>query len=82
MECDTPLESFLGELQVRFRPHPSPRFEPGVELPKSREFKSGQFQDSSLGVLGIKAIWMRVRWSNAENIIWGKVVASPEFGPW
>jgi hypothetical protein len=52
------------------------------ELPKSQESKLGQFQDSSLGVLGIKAIWMRVRRSNAENTIWGKVVASPEFGPW
>jgi len=52
------------------------------ELPKSRESQLGQFRDSSLGVLGIKAIWMRVRWSNAENIIWGKVVASLESGPW
>jgi hypothetical protein len=52
------------------------------ELPKSQESKPGQFQDSSLGVPGIKAIWMRVRWSNAENTIWGKVVASPESGPW
>jgi hypothetical protein len=52
------------------------------ELPKSRESKPGQFQDSSLGVSGIKAIWVRVRQSNAENTIWGKVVASPEFGPW
>jgi hypothetical protein len=33
-------------------------------------------------VPGIKAIWMRVRWSNADNTIWGKVVASPESGSW
>jgi hypothetical protein len=52
------------------------------ELPKSRESKPGQFWDSSLGVLGIKTIWMRVRWSNTKNTIWGKVVASPEFGLW
>jgi hypothetical protein len=52
------------------------------ELPKSRESKPGQFRDSSLGVPRIKAIWMRVPWSNAKNTIWGKVVASPEFGPW
>jgi hypothetical protein len=38
--------------------------------------------DSILGVPGQKAIRMWVRRSNAENIIWGKVVASPEFGPW
>ncbi len=52
------------------------------ELPKSRESKPRQFRDSSLGVPGIKAICMRVRRSNAENIIWGKVVASPESEPW
>jgi hypothetical protein len=52
------------------------------ELPKSWESKSGQFRDSSLGVPGIKAIWMRVQRSNAENTIWGKVVASPKSGPW
>ncbi len=51
-------------------------------LPKSRESKPGQFRDSSLGILGIKAIRMRVRWSNAKNTIWGKVVASPESRPW
>jgi len=52
------------------------------EFPKSLESKLGQFWDSSLGVPGIKAIWMQVPWSNAENTIWGKVVASPESGPW
>jgi hypothetical protein len=52
------------------------------ELPKSRDSKPWQFQDSSLGVPRIKAIWMRVRRSNTENTIWGKVVASPEFEPW
>ncbi len=52
------------------------------ELPKSREFKPRQFRDSSLGVPGIKAIWMWVWRSNAKNTIWGKVVASPESGLW
>ncbi len=52
------------------------------EFPKFWESKPGQFRDSSLGVLGIKAIWMQVPRSNAENTIWGKVVASPESGPW
>jgi len=52
------------------------------ELPKSWKSKLGQFRDSSLGVPGIKVIWMRVPWSNAENTIWGKVVASPESKPW
>jgi hypothetical protein len=52
------------------------------EFPKSPKSKPGQFWDSSLGVPGIKAIWMRVPRSNVKNTIWGKVVASPEFGPW
>jgi hypothetical protein len=52
------------------------------ELPKSRESKLGQFWDSSFGIPRIKAIWMRVLRSNAENTIWGKVVASLESGPW
>jgi len=52
------------------------------ELPKSQESKPRQFWDSSLGVPGIKAIWMQVRQNNAKNTIWGKVVASPESGSW
>jgi hypothetical protein len=38
VECDTSLESFWGELQVCFRLHPNPRFEPRVmssQSPKS-----------------------------------------------
>jgi hypothetical protein len=33
-------------------------------------------------VSGQKAIWMWPPWSGAEYTIWGKVVASPESGPW
>jgi hypothetical protein len=29
-----------------------------------------------------KAIWMQVPWRGTKNTIWGKVVASPESGPW
>jgi hypothetical protein len=52
------------------------------ECPKSRESKPGQFQDSTLGVPRKSAIWMQVRRWDAENTIWGKVVASPKFRPW
>ncbi len=52
------------------------------ELIKSQESKPGLFQDSSLGVSGQKAIQMWVPWSNAENTIWGTVVASSKSGPW
>jgi len=51
------------------------------ECPKSREFKPGQFRDSTLGVPGKRGIWMQVRRRVAENIIRGKVVASPKFEP-
>jgi hypothetical protein len=86
IECDTPLESSWGELQVCFRPHPNPRSEPGVMSSQSLgslnwdNFETPPWE--SRGVPGIKAIWMRVRQSNTKNTIWGKVVASPEFGPW
>jgi len=50
--------------------------------PKVPRVQIGTIRDSSLGVPGIKAIWMRMWRSNAENTIWGKVVASPESGPW
>ncbi len=52
------------------------------DLVKSWESKPGQFRDSTLGVPGQRAICVWVQWSNTENTIWGKVVASPEFGPW
>jgi hypothetical protein len=49
---------------------------------KLREFQPWQFQDSHLGVLRQKAIWVRASQRGAEYTIWGKVVASPESGPW
>jgi hypothetical protein len=83
MKCDTPLESSWGELQVLLQTlFQSEVWAGNYEFSKSQESKPGQFRDSSLGVLGIKAIWMRVRRSNKENTIWGKVVASPKLGPW
>ncbi len=39
------------------------------ERPKSREFKPGQFRDSTLGVAGKSVIWMQVRWRGRENTI-------------
>jgi hypothetical protein len=45
------------------------------ECSKSRESKPGQFRDSTLGVLRQIVIRVWVRWSNAKNTIWGKVVA-------
>jgi hypothetical protein len=36
----------------------------------------------SKGVPRLKAIWMKVLQRDAKYTIWGKVVASPESGPW
>jgi hypothetical protein len=51
-------------------------------MSKISESKLGQFRDFTLGVPRKRAIWMQVRRRVAENTIWGKVVASPESGPW
>ncbi len=78
IECDTPLESSWGELQVCFRPHPNLRFESGVMSSQSlRSPNQDSFGTPPWEFRGIKAIWMQVRRSNAKNTIWGKVVASP-----
>jgi hypothetical protein len=50
--------------------------------PKSRESKLGQFRDSTLGVPGQIATWAWAQWSNVENTIWEKVMASPKPGSW
>jgi len=55
------------------------------ELPKSRDFNRDSFATISglqLGSLGKKSHLDVAPRSVAENIIWGKVVASPESGPW
>jgi len=84
VECDTPLESFQGELQVCFRPHPNRRFEQRVmnsqspDSPNQDNFRTSPPWESR----DKKTIRMWVSWSNTKNTIWGKVVASLEFGLW
>jgi hypothetical protein len=76
------LKSSRGELQDWFRTRPNRRSGQEVMMAqKSRESKPGQFRDSTLGVSGQRTTWAWARWSNAENTIWGKVVASPESRP-
>jgi hypothetical protein len=55
---------------------------PREVLEVQTETISRQFRDSTLGIPGQRAIQVWVRRSNAKNTIWGKVVASPESGPW
>jgi hypothetical protein len=82
VECNTLLKSSEGELQVCFTPHPDWRSEQGVMSCQSPGSPDRDIFEIVLGVAGQKAIWMWPLWSGAEYIIWGKVVASPESGPW
>jgi len=49
---------------------------------KVLEVQTRTVSDSSLGVPEQKAIRMWVSWRGTKYTIWGKVVASPESGPW
>jgi len=85
VECDTPLESSSGELQVCFRPRPDQKSEPGVmsyQSPRSSIQNSFETPPWESRDPRLKAILMQVWQSNIKNIIWGKVVASPESGLW
>jgi hypothetical protein len=85
-ECNMALESSRREIQLWFRPRLDQTWRsgdmssqtPGTPIGRV----SGQFRDSNLGVPGKRALWMWLPRSNAENTIWGKVVASPESRPW
>jgi hypothetical protein len=77
------LKRSRGELPDWFRPHPDRKS--GREVMMAQSLGSpnrDNFGDSTLGVPGQRAIWVWARRSNAENTIWGKVMASPESGPW
>jgi hypothetical protein len=85
-ECDTSLERSRRGLQLWFRPRCDPTLQSGVMSSQSPGTPIGtvlgQFRDSNLRVPGKRAIWMWPRRRAAENTIRGKVVASPESGPW
>jgi len=85
--CTDEVRHIVGKLSRRATSFLETSFQSEVwtrsyELPKSWESKPGHFRDSSLGVPGIKAIWIWVWPSNIENTIWGEVMASPKSGPW
>jgi hypothetical protein len=82
-ECNAALESFWRGLQVWFRPRPNWRLGWEAMMSQSPESpKSGQFRDSTLGVLGKSAIRMQVQRRGTKNTIGRMVVAPPEFGSW
>jgi hypothetical protein len=77
------LESSQRELQDWFRTRPDRRLRREVMMAQSPgSLNRDNFgRDSTLGVSGQRATWVWARRSDAENTIWGKVVASPESGP-
>jgi hypothetical protein len=77
------LERSRGELQLWFRPHFDRRLEPrdmSVQSPGSSTRDSFETPPSESREKSAIRMWL-LR-SNVENTIWGKVVASPESGPW
>jgi len=71
------LESSQRELQYFFRPHPNWRSEQEVMDAQS----PGSPTRDSFGTPPWESR-EKVSRGAAENTIWGKVVASPESGPW
>jgi len=80
------LESSRGKLQLWFRPHSNRRSEPGDMSSQSPGTPTrGSFRIVSgllFGSPGKKSHLNVASPRAAENIIWGKVVASPESRPW
>jgi hypothetical protein len=82
VECDTPLESSQGELQVCFRPHPNRRSEQGVMncqspgSPNEDNFGIPPWESREKMPFGCRCGGI------TKNTIWKKVVASPESRPW
>jgi hypothetical protein len=82
-ECDMVLESSQRELQDWFRPRPDRKSGREIMMAQSPVSpNSDNFGISLWESQDKRAIWARARWNNTENIIWGKVVASPESRPW
>ncbi len=82
-QWDTSLESPQGKLQVFFRPRHNQRCEQRVmTLWSPGSLNRDNFGTPPWESRDKKAIRMCMWWSNAENIIWGKVVASLESRPW
>jgi hypothetical protein len=70
--CHIPLERFWRGLQFYFRLHFNWRFAQ----------KLWAFKVARILILGQNDILVQGLWLGIENIIKGKVVASPKFGPW
>ncbi len=83
VECNVSLKSSQRGLQVCFRLHPNRRSEQRVMNSQSLGSPNrDSFRTPPWESWDKKTIRMWVPWNNAENTIWGKVVASPESGLW
>jgi len=81
--CHISLESYWRGLQLWFKPHLNQRFSQEVmAFQSARSLNFESFRTRNLGVSGQNDIWMQLAWIITKNIIMGKVVASPKFGPW
>ncbi len=70
-----PVESSQWGLQLFFKLH--------LNRQSTQKLMGLQSRESlNLGVWGQNDIWVRPLWLILENIIRGKVVTSPKFGPW
>jgi hypothetical protein len=81
--CHISLKSSQQGLQLYFRPYFNRRSLQKVIGFQSREsFNFGNFGTPKLGVPRQNDIWVQALWLGIDNIIMGKVVASPKSGPW
>jgi len=82
VECDTPLESSQGGLQVFFRPYLNQRSEQKLWPHKVLRVQTEIVLRLLLGSHETKNHLDGVPRRGTKYTIWRKVVASPEFGSW
>ncbi len=83
VECNTPLESSQGELQVFFKPHPNRRYGQRVmTLQSLRNLNQDNFGTPPWESWDKKPFGCRCRGETQRILYWEKVVASPESRPW
>jgi hypothetical protein len=83
VECDTPLKSYQGKIQVYFRSHPNRRW--GREVMNAQSLRSPNRDNfgTPLWESQEKVPFECKCGREAQRILYGgKVVTSPESGPW
>ncbi len=81
--CDILFKSSRWKLQFCFRLHLNRRYARKIMGPQScKSFNCGNFGTSTWESQNKMTFKVLVSWLGIEYIIRGKVVASPNFGPW